>query len=114
MKIYLDDLRDPYDNSWSVARSVEEFQQLILSGEPITHLSFDHDLGEENGAPVLSGMDAAKWLVELCLDDPSYGENLKEVIVHSANPAGAENIWSYFLSAKAHDVFNPDLKIRRG
>ena len=113
MKIYLDDLRKPYDGTWTVARSVQEFQQLVLSGEPITHMSFDHDLGEEDGANVPSGMDATKWYVELCLDNPSYGENLEFVMVHSANPAGAENIVSYFMSARAHDVFKSVPRIKR-
>ena len=113
MKIYLDDLRKPYDENWIVARTVQEFQQLVLTEEPLTHISFDHDLGEDAGAPVPSGMDATKWFVEFCLDNPSYGENLQEVMVHSANPAGAENILSYFMSARAHNIFNSDLEIRR-
>lgn len=109
MKIYLDDLREPYDDSWTIAKTIEEFQQLVLSGEAITQMSFDHDLGEN----VPTGMDATKWFVELCLDEPSYGENLEIVLVHSANPPGAENILSYFMSAKAHGVFSSDLKVRR-
>ena len=109
MKIYLDDLRDPYDDSRIVARSVKEFQQLVLSEEPITQISFDHDLGHA----VPTGMDATKWFVELCLDHPSYGENLEVVLIHSANPPGANNIQSYFMSAWSSDVFNSGLKVRR-
>ncbi len=113
MKIYLDDRRDPPDESWKLARNVEEFQRLVLIGEPITHMAFDHDLGEENKVMLPTGMDATKWFVELCLDHPSYCEKLQFVTVHSDNPGGAENILSYFMSARAHDVFNSDLKIRR-
>jgi hypothetical protein len=52
-----------------------------------TSISFDHDLGAE-----MTGLDLAKWLVEEVLDGrlqfpPSFSIN-----VHSANPAGRENI----------------------
>lgn len=113
MKLFLDDVRNPPDDSWIIARNIKEFKHFVLNGEPITHISFDHDLGEENGTTLPTGMDAAKWFIELCLDKPQYGENLELVAVHSSNPAGAENIRSYFESAQAHGVFSTNLKIVR-
>ena len=92
---------------------MEEFQKLATSladiGDPITQLSFDHDLGKN----IPTGMDAAKWFVDLCIDNPSIGEHLKVVMVHSANPPGAENIMSYFISARDHGILNNELKIQR-
>lgn len=110
LKIYLDDIRTPPDSSWLVVRSVEDFKKRILSTSmPITELSFDHDLGDK----VPDGYDAAKWFVELAMDDKEIAQNLKIVIAHSDNPPGRENIAAYFESARAHDVFNDDLIVER-
>lgn len=117
MKIYLDDIRDPYDDTWTLVRSCLEFIEIVLrieegSGEVITHISFDHDLGMYEDVEALSGMDAAKFFVEKCLDDPTFAEHLQEVIVHSANPAGVQNIAGLFMSARKQSVLNQDLIIK--
>ncbi len=126
MKIYLDDIRDPYDDTWTLVRSYDEFVLRVfttvalsaedpithLSLDPITHISFDHDLGMDGEVEALSGMDAAKFFVEKCLDDPALAENLQEVIVHSANPAGVQNIAGLFKSASKHGVLNQNLIIK--
>lgn len=39
-----------------------------------------------------TGLDCAKWLVNLCMDN---NLDLPDYIVHSMNPAGAKNIWEY-------------------
>lgn len=110
MKIYLDDIRMPYDSSWTLARHGTEFKTLITSEfEPITEISFDHDLGENES----SGYDLTKWFVEYAMDHPKITENLERVIIHSDNTPGRENIAGYFESAKAHGVFNNDLDVIR-
>lgn len=110
LKIYLDDIRTPPDNSWLVVRSVDDFKQRILSTSmPITELSFDHDLGED----VSDGYDAAKWFVEYAMDNEEVAQNLKAVIAHSDNTPGRENIAAYFESARTHGIFNDDLTIKR-
>ncbi len=118
MKLYLDDIRDPYDDTWTLVRSYDEFVLRVfmtaaLSAEdPITHISFDHDLGMDGEDEALSGMDAAKFFVEKCLDNPELAEHLQEVIVHSANPAGVQNIAGLFKSASKHGVLNQKLVIK--
>lgn len=85
-KLFLDDLRKPPDESWVVVRSVKDFIKVIEEKGMPDVISFDHDLGTESyGVLAPTGMDAAKWLVEKELIP-------KKVIVHSANPTGAENI----------------------
>lgn len=114
MKIYLDDIRDPYDDTWTLARSYDEFVILVLSGKNITHLSLDHDLGMIDDTTVAqSGMDAAKFFVEYSMDNPKVGSMLEKVIVHSSNPPGVENIKGYFKSAKDHGIVNAGLVIIR-
>ena len=88
MKIYLDDIRFPKTSGWKIARSFEEFCDIIkTAGEFPSEVSFDHDLGIGK-----TGYDAAKWMIEQDLDGVfSFPRNFK-FNVHSANPIGAKNI----------------------
>jgi len=107
MKIFLDDIRNPSDNTWTLVRSYDDFVSLISSTVyNVTDISFDHDLGLG-----LTGMDAAKWLVEKSLDNPAFASNLQSIHVHSANPVGAQNITGLFISARNHGIFNSELEI---
>ena len=46
--IYLDDMRTPIDNEWTVVRSYEEFVSKIteIGLENVELISLDHDLGD--------------------------------------------------------------------
>lgn len=89
MMIWLDDVRDPPDDTWFVCRSFRDVQSAFLLcaiyGEIPDVMSFDHDLGE---GP--DGYDTIKWIVER---HPGYYPRV--VLVHSANGPGAENIEKY-------------------
>lgn len=113
--LFLDDIREPSliygepeNVQFHVVRDFKSFKQWILTHGLPDCISFDHDLGldyfqrmRESGMSKRgfkrlrqsdhfpSGMDAAKWLVEYCLDQDL---SLPEWKVHSANPAGADNI----------------------
>lgn len=97
-KLYLDDLRDPTDESFVIARTFTEAKELIRQfGIPL-YISFDHDLGEDNeGNPLPSGYDLAKWIVEMDMDENTdlWIYSVFEFNVHSMNPVGAENIRHY-------------------
>jgi hypothetical protein len=84
-KLYLDDIRNPKSDGWTVVRNYEEFVQYIDQNGLPDEISFDHDLGED----VKTGYDCAKWLCEYCwmngIPIPPYN-------VHSANPVGRDNI----------------------
>lgn len=45
MNLYLDDVRDPPDDSWTLVRTAEEARTIIASGV-VECASLDHDLGE--------------------------------------------------------------------
>jgi len=111
MKIFLDDVRDPFNDDWTLVRSYEDFIRLVLSGKLITHLSFDHDLGMIGRIEAPTGMDAAKFFVNEVLDDPDLANNLQSVHVHSSNPAGVQNITGLFKSARKQGVFDESLNI---
>ena len=109
-QLFLDDLRVPtdcisymhrrtaqyelYKGKWIIVRNYSEFTYWICENGLPDLISFDHDLGiEDEGHP--SGMECAKWLVEYCLDNQL---KLPRWLVHSANPAGAENITGLLIS----------------
>ena len=110
-KIYLDDLRNPIEDSWIVCRNYDEFVEKIqeLGMENIEIISLDHDLGETaikeyfknvknnyvlnyDNIEEKTGYDCAKWLVNLSIDS---NIPLPLVLVHSANPVGSANIMGY-------------------
>ena len=105
--LYLDDIRHPSmtyphmkDGDWTVVKSYNSFVEIITQRGLPTMVSFDHDLADEHydyrvkysEYKEKTGMDCAKWLVNYCMDN-----NLKLPVwnVHSANPIGAANIYSY-------------------
>ena len=92
MKLFLDDIRTPPDNTWAVVRSFDEGVEYITKNGVPDVISFDHDLGLEE-----SGYDFAKWLVEQHLDGNIDISNIK-IQIHSANPVGRKNIEGLFVS----------------
>jgi hypothetical protein len=135
MKIFLDDVRNPkdclgymyqrignlnpiYDEDWVIVRNYEQFKLIVGAAYErfitITHISFDHDLGEdvatylrESGLSkrkarqskkeVKSGYDCAKWFIEYY---EGFGDNppvpFPTIFVHSTNPVGRQNIENLF------------------
>lgn len=91
MKIWLDDIRDAPDETWTVARTARD--ALLMVNENVGNvevLSLDHDLGDENE---LTGYDVLSILEKLV----GTGELLSVIIpnefrIHSANPVGRKNM----------------------
>lgn len=84
-KLYLDDVRNPKTEGWTIVRNYDEFVKDIEENGLPDEISFDHDLGED----IKTGYDCAKWLCNYCWTNgipiPTYN-------VHSANPVGRDNI----------------------
>jgi hypothetical protein len=122
--IYLDDMRTPVDNFWTVVRSFDEFKKVVEETglSDIEVISLDHDLGDSamkeyfsNVSPNYkldyenitekTGYDCAKWLVEHYYenasdDKPRFKKGIEGIVfptvyVHSANPIGSANIMGY-------------------
>lgn len=117
-KLFLDDIRFPYDvfrltilpiyennDDWLIVRSYSEFEDVLKEKGIPTHISFDHDLSYDAYLPEnqmgdidygnleeKTGYDAAKLLVEICDKEK---KDLPMYYVHSANPVGSENIKRY-------------------
>ncbi len=109
--LYLDDVRTPTDEVWSVVRDYEEFVGTVtlIGLENIETISLDHDLGDSamseyfnnvqpnfiidyNNIKEKTGYDCCKWLVNHSIET---GTPLPAVYVHSANPIGAGNMMGY-------------------
>ena len=129
-RLFLDDIRVPvdcpkahymsyrkidltiYHEEWNIVRSHGQFVKWIEENGLPDLISFDHDLGDDTNLkgvlPIdewfdidnnreYTGMDSAKWLVGYCIDNELP---LPEFAVHSANPAGYENINGLLISFK--------------
>lgn len=83
MRVWLDDLRQMPEGFDRHVRTAEEAIAL-LSTKKVTHISFDHDLGEKQ-----SGYDVATWI-----EQQAFTMNLPRLTwqVHSMNPVGADRI----------------------
>jgi len=94
MKLFIDDVRNAPDNSWTVARNYKEAISYLTGNEQITHLSFDHDLGNNSR----SGYDIAKWIEKKVIEGKFILP--QNVYIHSANPVGVKNILAALKSAR--------------
>jgi hypothetical protein len=96
-KLWHDDIRRPPDDSWIWARTNQDAQLILRSGE-VDIISMDHDLGLHNADPDVQDADMqrgwdeendgytlAKWMVE---------ENFipDNITIHSWNPYGAKRM----------------------
>lgn len=133
MKLFLDDVRVPQDcinymykrigtldsiylEEWTVVSNYYDFTHHILNYyDKITHISFDHDLGEdvalaaiERGVSkrqarkkfkknVKSGYDCALFVKKFYEE---RGLELPVLLVHSMNPVGTQNIVNLFKDKK--------------
>ncbi len=111
IRIYLDDVRTPNQDTWVIARNYDEFVKIVneIGLSSIDMISLDHDLGESamkeyftnvspnykldyNNISEKTGYDCAKFLVDKSIED---NVPLPLVYVHSANPIGSANIMGY-------------------
>ena len=109
--LWLDDMRDPNSGDWLLryaseyyyhsdvnkvywVKDYDEFTQWINQNGLPDKICFDHDLGLDR-----SGYDAAKWIVEYCIDN---NLDMPEWRVQSANPVGVNNINQLLNKAKNH------------
>lgn len=119
--LFLDDFRIPADTfnytgdpiylkkDWVIVRSYNEFVEYInLNGLPEV-ISFDHDLADVHydvqdhvdqdyydTVTEKTGYHCAQWLINYCMDNNK--ELPKDIMIHSMNPIGSQNIKSLFKS----------------
>lgn len=98
MKIYLDDLREVPDKSWTLVRTPQEAFKLIMSGQ-VELASLDHDLG--SGQP--TGYDVLKWIEEEVFNNNFVPPAFQ---IHTANPVGRRNMYAVIKKIKEQASLN--------
>ncbi|WP_373928427.1 cyclic-phosphate processing receiver domain-containing protein [Sphingomonas aerolata] len=103
-RIFLDDERAPPPGNWLVARDATQFRALLRDHRP-TIISFDHDLGcDERGAELPTGQHCMRLLIDAAMDRPAAFDQLRLVVLHSANSVGRANMRGLLESAQRHGI----------
>lgn len=112
MKLFIDDIRTPPDDSWKVAKNSNEAKKFIEDYGIPDCISFDHDLGEDD-----TSMIFVNWLIDQILDKNVVFSKFK-FFVHSDNPVGSKNIeetiknfWKFYFN---ENYPNKVIKIKNG
>ena len=84
MKVFLDDER-PTPDGWQPVRWPEEAIGLLETGT-VTHISLDHDLGDDDHG---TGYDVILWIEEAVA---TRGFRPPEITVHSANSSARQKM----------------------
>lgn len=95
IKVFLDDVRDAPDG-WIQAYTAQE-TIMYLQNYNVTHLSLDHDLGDEICG---TGYDILAWL-EKEVHEGRRGY-IPEITIHSANPPAAARMLKAVQSMKRY------------
>ena len=89
-KMFIDDARNPVDNTFIVCRTSDEAIEYITQHGWPCFMSLDHDLGGDDTV--------------MCFLHKLYkirnNENIPDYVVHSANPIGTKNIIAFLESWK--------------
>lgn len=107
MRIFLDDERLPIDDGkpWTIVRSISAFFKTIAeanaAGDPVTVISFDHDLGAGGEAS-----RAIKKMLQMQQSEPGvHFPKLKLVIIHTANAVQLKSMTNTFMAAAEEGLF---------
>jgi hypothetical protein len=99
MKLWIDDIRQmppSYDiQAHSSAIAIHVIKALMHTGQPITHISFDHDLGGSD-----EGYAVANWIQEQA--GQGNIDTLMTWEIHSMNPVGRARIQSAMEAAQRY------------
>jgi hypothetical protein len=95
MKVFVDDVRYPPDDSWNLVRTVTEAIRILDGVVYVDELSLDHDI-QCFGPPDLPGSihtsnetyePVARYVAAMPVE-----RRPKRVIIHTANPGAATNM----------------------
>jgi hypothetical protein len=70
MKVYLDDQREPPDDSWVLVGTPADAIDLLRTGE-VEAISLDHDLGLIDGTREETGYDVLLWIEQQAVNPES-------------------------------------------
>lgn len=93
MKLWLDDVRRPPNNTWVWVTSGHDFKDWLNSDwkYSITDISFDHDIATYDAwGNEITGYTCLCWIEKMFHNDPQFV--LPHMTVHSANPVGRQKM----------------------
>lgn len=104
MRVYLDDVRPMPDDFDCLCLTANEAINLLRTGL-VTHISFDHDLGEpieDVGSGYMVASKIEEWAYGIYKPYLEYGVKFPPLTweIHSGNPVGRENIRRAMVSAE--------------
>jgi len=96
MKLFLDDIRNPPDNSWVIARTAKVAIEFLATGS-VEKISFDHDLGDE--------VNGTGYEVACFIEQEVFFERMTcpAWTIHSQNPVGEKNIRAAMMKAEEYN-----------
>lgn len=92
MKVYLDDERIAPEN-WVQVRWPDEVIKLLETGN-VTHLSLDHDLGDDERG---TGYDVLLWIEQEVVLQKYVPP---EITIHTENPAARQRMLAAVISIR--------------
>jgi hypothetical protein len=119
VKIWLDDVRDPPDDSWTHLRTGRALAGMLLVHEgDVEIVSFDHDLADFQPDPMTNKMvefTGYTWLKQIeSMVASGALRKLPKLVVHSANPVGRKNMEAAIRSAYKLAGMEPDNDCQQG
>lgn len=88
-KLYVDDIRNPPDDTWDLARSFDEAIKMLTDID-YELVSLDHDIASFKNGREYTGYDIVLWFVNRKINNGGYVP--PTILVHSANPVGADRM----------------------
>ncbi len=132
MKVFIDDVRNPPNDTWVLCRTYDDVEDLVIGPyldaifsrnpvDQINEISFDHDLGSDrySGKTIAQEMVNLSYFRVMSGETPLFAEDVI-VRVHSMNPVGARNIadvfCDYFRKMELEDasLFIQGMQVRVG
>lgn len=86
MKVFLDDVRDPPDESWTLFRTPSK--EFFDAAKKADIISLDHDLGDD----YINGYQILKIFEEEVFTHGLWIRKMPTILIHSANPVGIQNM----------------------
>lgn len=121
MKLFVDDIR-PAPEGWQQARTVTDaIRFLKMFGDQVTEVSLDHDIsyavevaGTQRPFPSPENFSAvAHYMVEFYEPDGPRWKKRPKVVIHSANPVGAEELKKILKGAVIEAEYLPASRVNR-
>lgn len=89
LKLWIDDIRIPPDNTFDIARTYDDAISLLQTNQ-YDHIWLDHDLSDFKDGKERTGYSIVQWLVERKVMDDLHVPNHYSFL--TSNPVGRKNM----------------------